>query len=168
MSADSEDNEPLLTLGGFDPEGRLLVRSRGVTSLRVSAYTVDAELLFTSDPFGQAALGGGGGGGGGGLGRVAFVRPTASATVPVAAAAGGDGGGEGGLALSALRLSEVLRGVDDSSSILVEVSGGGLTRTAHRWAARCKHEQPAGVLLLTATMPLMTGKAADGQNAAWG
>ena len=126
---------------GLDQDGRLLLRSRGVDRVQVSAYLVDAELLFTSDPFGQAeaaAVGGGGGAGGGGLGRVAFVKPMATAAVALDSGGGGGGGAGSGTAgmdalqSRALRLSELMPGLPDSSSVLVEVSGGGITRTAHR------------------------------------
>jgi len=123
--------------------------------VQISAYAVDAELLFTTDPFGQVALatggggsggsGGGGGSGGQQLGRLAYVAPTAVATVDLLSHVEPTGGGDESAAAergqaqqrqemrgAAVRLEEVLVGLGDGSSLLLEVSGGGLKRTIHR------------------------------------
>ncbi|GBF98301.1 hypothetical protein Rsub_10964 [Raphidocelis subcapitata] len=141
--------EPLLALDGFDSAGRLLVTHRGVSAVTVAGYSVDAELLFSSDPFGGPFGGGGGGGGGSGgggggaegLGRAAFVAPAAAARVPVAPPAGG-----GAAATAAVDVSELLKRAAGGAALL-EVTAAGLRRCIPRRATPAPAPAPASAPL---------------------
>jgi hypothetical protein len=142
-----------------------------LTAVQVSVYSVDAELLFTTDPFGQSLTGGSSSEGGGRLGKVAFVAPTAVATVDLAANAGAGGGGGGAAAAAAaegrgdeigsaaVRLSEVFPALDESSCVLIEVGGGGLKRTITRLPSRLQVDVTESLGLATV---LVTGDASAG------
>lgn len=105
VQAQGQPAHPVLTVVSLEGS-RLKLHVAGVTQLKLSAYKIDAELLFTTQPFSSfcssssSSAGGGAGTLGsacplpphrrpsppeaaadGGLGRVSFAQPTAQASV---------------------------------------------------------------------------------------
>lgn len=104
-AAQGQAAHPVLTVVGLEGS-RLKLQVAGMSQLKLSAYEIDAELLFTTQPFSSFSSSSSSGGGGGGslgaacrlpphrggssppeappdsgLGRVSFVQPTAQVSV---------------------------------------------------------------------------------------
>lgn len=165
----------MLSIASFE-NGKLRLLYQGISQLTLSAYQIDTELLFTTQPFSSLSAGSGSSGAGaaaaaacplpplppgrgdgdraaagdsdGGLGKVGFVQPTARVVLqlplqegstasaaavsegPSADAAAASGAGAGVLAC-VLDVDALLPHLA-SQSVLLEVSGGGISRTLPR------------------------------------
>eukprot|EP00879_Flechtneria_rotunda_P002126 GHRR01002308.1.p1 GENE.GHRR01002308.1~~GHRR01002308.1.p1 ORF type:complete len:2960 (+),score=1151.97 GHRR01002308.1:374-9253(+) len=179
-------------------DGRYLhVQYRQLTDIHLSAYQIDTELLFTTQPFsaltsyssssggitgklaGNNAFGsskrasdtppsGTQEGGSDDLGKVAYVQPTRKmrlqlsehgATTSGAAAASGQAAGGSaevggdGVTSAVFDLDALLPDLA-SRSVLLEIAGGGITRTLPRFASRLvMHVLEAQGLLQACYMP---------------
>eukprot|EP00878_Enallax_costatus_P046022 GHUV01055594.1.p1 GENE.GHUV01055594.1~~GHUV01055594.1.p1 ORF type:complete len:495 (+),score=200.81 GHUV01055594.1:412-1896(+) len=153
-----EDTAAMLSIISCE-SGQLKIHYRGVSELYLSAYQIDTELLFTTQPFSSfsdsdsssrsmkrqrretdASLQSS-------LGKVAFVVPSArmrlalleqqDAAAAAAAAKTGPAAAAGTVVpCTAVFDVDVLLPELQSQSVLLEVSGGGLSRTVPRFASK--------------------------------
>eukprot|EP00775_Hariotina_reticulata_P004330 gene4330-4583_t len=163
-----DDAERLLKINGFearaskladgDPlkmqNGLLSVSFRGIDHMTISGYQIDTELLFTTSPFNSLTSSGtnsssssmeraghppASGGGCNGLGKVAYVKPSATLTVELKAEQqqgvriirAAESASSEGCSTCVLDV-DVLMPDLAAQSVLLEVIGGGVTRTLPR------------------------------------
>lgn len=141
-----EDTAVMLSIVSCE-SGQLKIQHRGLTNVHLSAYQIDTELLFTTQPFSGISNSSsryntrqGSDDAHSGLGKVAFVQPSVRILLPLpqqqtAAAAVGPTQLSGFITAAACTAEIIM---DDllpdlqSQSVLLEVSGGGVSRTVPR------------------------------------
>jgi len=141
---------PVLSILGYH-NGLLSVSCQGILRLNISAYQIDTELLFTTVPFScltssgtessgsmdNAGHGGAVNRGGNGLGKVAYVKPSATLAVQLMAEHQQQGvqinsPPSNEACLTCVLDVDMLMPELAAQSVLLEVTGGGITRTLPR------------------------------------